>query len=38
MEKNLSATEPVEFIVSRGCSGMMVVNIPDPRAGVGVKG
>ena len=31
MEENLSATEPVEFIVSRGCSGVLVVNVPDPR-------
>ena len=31
VEQNLSDTEPVEFIVSRGCSGIMVVNVPDPR-------
>ena len=31
VEENLSATEPVEFIVSRGCSGILVVNVPDPR-------
>jgi uncharacterized RmlC-like cupin family protein len=31
IEENLSATEPVEFIVSRGCSGILTVNVPDPR-------
>jgi uncharacterized RmlC-like cupin family protein len=31
VEENLSKTEPVEFIVSRGCSGILVVNVPDPR-------
>jgi uncharacterized RmlC-like cupin family protein len=31
LEQNLSTTEPVEFIVSRGCSGILVVNVPDPR-------
>ena len=31
LEQNLSDTEPVEFIVSRGCSGILVVNVPDPR-------
>jgi uncharacterized RmlC-like cupin family protein len=31
VEENLSATEPVEFIVSRGCSGILTVNVPDPR-------
>jgi uncharacterized RmlC-like cupin family protein len=31
LEQNLSKTEPVEFIVSRGCSGILVVNVPDPR-------
>jgi uncharacterized RmlC-like cupin family protein len=31
LEENLSDTEPVEFIVSRGCSGILVVNVPDPR-------
>lgn len=31
LEQNLSNTEPVEFIVSRGCSGILVVNVPDPR-------
>jgi uncharacterized RmlC-like cupin family protein len=30
-EENLSATEPVEFIVSRGCTGILTVNVPDPR-------
>ena len=32
LEENLSATEPVEFITSRGCTSMLVVNVPDPRA------
>ncbi len=31
MEENLSETEPVEMIVSRGCTEMLVVNVPDPR-------
>jgi len=31
LEQNLSDSEPVEFIVSRGCSGILVVNVPDPR-------
>jgi uncharacterized RmlC-like cupin family protein len=31
MEENLSETEPVELIVSRGCTNMLVVNVPDPR-------
>jgi uncharacterized RmlC-like cupin family protein len=31
IEENLSATEPVEFIVSRGCTGILTVNVPDPR-------
>src|SRR3954447_2043324 len=31
-EENLSDTEPVELIVSRGCTSMLVVNVPDPRA------
>ncbi len=31
VEENLSPTEPVEFIVSRGCSGILTVNVPDPR-------
>ncbi|HEY7061591.1 MAG TPA: cupin domain-containing protein [Chloroflexota bacterium] len=30
-EENLSQTEPVELIVSRGCTSMLVVNVPDPR-------
>ena len=32
MEENLSTTEPVELIVSRGCTSMLVVNVPDPRS------
>jgi uncharacterized RmlC-like cupin family protein len=35
MEENLSETDPVEFIVSRGCTEMLVVNVPDPREGSG---
>jgi uncharacterized RmlC-like cupin family protein len=31
MEENLSATEPLELIVSRGCSGILTINVPDPR-------
>lgn len=31
MEENLSDAEPVEFIVSRGCAEMLVVNVDDPR-------
>jgi uncharacterized RmlC-like cupin family protein len=31
VEENLSQTDPVEFVVSRGCSGILVVNVPDPR-------
>ncbi len=31
LEQNLSNTEPIEFIVSRGCDGILVVNVPDPR-------
>lgn len=31
MEENLSDTEPCTLIVSRGCSGIMTVNVPDPR-------
>lgn len=31
-EENLSDSEPVEFIVSRGCTSMLVVNVPDPRS------
>lgn len=34
MEENLSDSEPVEMIVSRGCTEMMVVNVPDPREAV----
>jgi uncharacterized RmlC-like cupin family protein len=30
-EENLSDSEPVELIVSRGCTDMLVVNVPDPR-------
>ncbi len=30
LEENLSDSEPVEFIVSRGCSGILTVNVPDP--------
>lgn len=31
MEENLSDTEPVELLVSRGCTEMLVVNVEDPR-------
>jgi uncharacterized RmlC-like cupin family protein len=31
LEENLSDREPVEFITSRGCTSMLVVNVPDPR-------
>ena len=31
LEENLSHTEPVEFVVSRGCTGILTVNVPDPR-------
>ena len=31
MEQNLSETEPVKLIVSRGCTSMLVINVPDPR-------
>jgi uncharacterized RmlC-like cupin family protein len=31
VEENLSADEPVEFIVARNSTEMMVVNVPDPR-------
>jgi uncharacterized RmlC-like cupin family protein len=31
VEENLSDSEPVEFITSRGCTSMLVVNVPDPR-------
>jgi uncharacterized RmlC-like cupin family protein len=30
-EENLSETEPCELIVSRGCTGILTVNVPDPR-------
>jgi uncharacterized RmlC-like cupin family protein len=30
-EENLSETEPCELIVSRGCSGILTINVPDPR-------
>lgn len=30
-EVNLSDTEPCELIVSRGCSGILTVNVADPR-------
>ena len=31
LEENLSETDPFELIVARGCTDMLVVNIPDPR-------
>lgn len=31
VEENLSAKEPVEFIVARNTTEMLVVNVPDPR-------
>jgi len=31
MEENLSETEPLELIVSRGCTTMLVENVADPR-------
>jgi uncharacterized RmlC-like cupin family protein len=31
LEENLSQTEPVELVVSRGCTGILTVNVPDPR-------
>ncbi|MEK7214491.1 MAG: cupin domain-containing protein, partial [Chloroflexota bacterium] len=31
VEENLSKIEPVEFIVARNGTQMMVVNVPDPR-------
>jgi uncharacterized RmlC-like cupin family protein len=31
VEENLSKDDPLEFVVSRGCSGILVVNVPDPR-------
>lgn len=30
-EENLSQTEPCELIVSRGCTGILTVNVDDPR-------
>ncbi|MCX6023692.1 MAG: NAD(P)H-dependent oxidoreductase [Chloroflexi bacterium] len=30
-EENLSDTEPFEMLVARGCTGIVVVNVPDPR-------
>ena len=33
MEENLSAIEPLELIVSRGCTQMLVENVPDPQLG-----
>jgi uncharacterized RmlC-like cupin family protein len=30
-EENLSDSDPLEFIVSRGCTGILTVNVPDPR-------
>jgi uncharacterized RmlC-like cupin family protein len=30
-EENLSPTEPCDLIVSRGCSGILTVNVDDPR-------
>ena len=34
-EENLSDTEPCELIVSRGCSGILTVNVDDPREAKG---
>ncbi len=31
VEENLSPIEPVEFIVSRNSTTMLVINVPDPR-------
>jgi len=31
VEENLSQSDPVELVVSRGCSGILTVNVPDPR-------
>lgn len=31
VEENLSPNDPVEFIVSRNSTTMLVVNVPDPR-------
>ena len=33
VEENLSTTEPVEFIVARNSTDILVVNVPDPRGG-----
>jgi uncharacterized RmlC-like cupin family protein len=30
-EENLSDTAPCELIVSRGCSGILTINVDDPR-------
>lgn len=32
IEENLSDSEPVEFIVARNSSDILVVNVPDPRS------
>ncbi len=32
VEENLSANEPVEFIVARNSTEMLVINVADPRA------
>jgi uncharacterized RmlC-like cupin family protein len=34
-EVNLSDTEPCELIVSRGCTGILTVNVDDPREAKG---
>jgi uncharacterized RmlC-like cupin family protein len=31
MEENLSAVEPAEFVLARNSTGVIVVNVPDPR-------
>ncbi len=31
LEENLSETDSFELIVARGCTDMLVVNVPDPR-------
>ena len=31
VEENLSATQPVEFLVARNSADILVVNVPDPR-------
>ena len=33
VEENLSQSEPVEMVVSRGCTGILTINVPDPREG-----